>query len=269
MGLDMLQSTLFFKPSIAYDGDRVSAHGTSRIIREMTDNDYETYSSETDVEINTAAADGSPTRVEFIFLKTKNVDSYSFTPSGGSGSGFSNRAMPAFFVATGGEHIPTVVNGYQHECYPLPAPVTATSVRLQFNGSGVEIYAVMLLELIAEIQDGDFNNPLPYKVDRTGHILNYPGGGVDRGNVIGAERWKWEVEYQLKILPRYTSFNSVPGFLRFLSDNPEVVHAQEPARYPERIYPAETVSLEVYQRYRTKRGYHAGGSVVPFRVAEQ
>lgn len=267
--LAMLQSTLFFKPSITYDGDRVTVYGASTIVREMTDNNYETYSSASDVVINTADADGSPTRIDFIFLKTKGVDAFSFEPTGGTGTGFTNRAMPPHFIATGGEHIRTVVNGFQHELYPLPEPVTATEVRLQFHGTDVEVYVVMLLELIAEIQDGDFLNPLPYKVDRTGDIIEFPDGGVDRADVIGAERWKWEIEYPLKVLPSGTSFNSVSKVLKFISDNPHIVHAQEPARYPERVYPAEQASLEISQRYRNKRDYRGGGSIVPFRVAER
>ena len=267
--LAMLQSSLFFKPSITYDGDRVKVHGTSTIVREMTDNNYETYSREADVEINTAAADGSPTRIDFIFLKTKHVDTYAFTPSGGSGLGFMDRDMPTRFVAIGGEHIRTVVNGFQHALYPLPAPVTATSVGLQFEGADVKIYAVMLLELIAEIQDGDFLDILVDKVDRTGEILAFPDGGVDRADVIGAERWKWETEYLLKVLPSGTSFDSVSKVLKFIGDNPQIVHAQEPARYPERVYPAVQASLEISAKYRNKRDYRGGGSLVRFRVAER
>ena len=173
----------------------MTVHGTTTIIREMTDNNYETYSAESDVLINTADADGNPTTIQFIALKTKGVDRFSFQPSGGTGIGFSNRALPTQYVATGGEDIPTVVNDYQHELYPLPDPGTATEVRLQFHGTDIEIYVVMLLELIAEIPDGEFLDILPDKVDRTGEIIELPDGGVDSETVIGAERWKWETEY--------------------------------------------------------------------------
>ncbi len=116
----MLQSTLFFRsPSITDAGDRVTVHGDSTIVHEMTDNNYEHYSPATDIDINTADAGGNLTRIDFIFLKTKNVDSYSFTPSGGTGTSFTKRAMPARFVATGGESILTVVNRYQHELSTL------------------------------------------------------------------------------------------------------------------------------------------------------
>ena len=267
--LVMLQSTLFFKPSITYESDRVKVHGTNIIVREMTDNNYETFSSENDVEINTANADGNhPTTIHFIALKTKKVERFSFFPSGGSGTGFMNREMPTRFVATGGEDIPTVVNGFQHELYPLPEPVTATEVRLQFHGTDIEIYAVMLLELIAEIRDGEFLDILPDKVDRTGEIIEFPDGGVDRGDVIGAERWKWETEYVLQVLPSVTSFDTVPAVRKFISDHPHIVHAEEPARHPERIYPAVQASFEITDELQSKRGYQTSGSIVPFTVAE-
>ena len=267
--LAMLQSTLFFKPSISYDGDRVTRYGTSIIIREMTDNNYETFSSENDVAINTADADGNPTTIHFIALKTKKVDRFSFMPSGGTGAGFRDRPMPTRFVAIGGEDIPTLVNGYQHELYPLPTPVTATSVRMQFHGTDIEIYVVMLLELIVEIPDGDFLDMLPDKVDRTGDIIPFPDGGVDRGNVIGAERWKWETEYILEVLPEGTAFDTVPKVRKFISDYTNIVHAEEPARHPERIYPAVQASFEISDELQSKRGYRISGSIVPFRVAER
>ena len=265
--LAMLQSTLFFKPSITYDGDRVTVHGASTIIREMTDNNYETYSSASDVEINTADADGNPTTIHFIALKTKKVERYSFFPSGGTGTGFTNRAMPTHFVATGGEAIPTIVNGYQHELYPLPEPVTATEVRLQFHGTDIEIYAVMILNLIKEIRDGDFLDILPDKVDRTGEIIEFPDGGVDRGNVIGAERWKWETEYVLEVLPEGTAFETVTEVRKFISENPNIVHAEEPARHPDRIYPAIQAKTEITEEQQGK--YKGSGVIVPFRVAER
>ena len=267
--LAMLQSTLFFKPSITYDGDRVTVHGTTRIVREMTDNNYETFSSENDVVINTADADGNhPTTIHFIALKTKRVDTFSFRfPSGGTGAGFANRAMPTRFVATGGEAIPTLVNGYQHELYPLPEPVIATEVRMQFHGTDIEIYAVMLLELIVEIPDGDFLDILPDKVDRTGEIIDFPDGGVDRGTVIGAERWKWETQYVLEVLPEATAFETVTEVRKFISENPNIVHAQEPARYPDRIYPAIQAKTEITEEQQGK--YKGSSVVVPFTVAER
>ena len=43
------------------------------------------------------------------------------------------------------------VNGFKHDLYEVPSAVTATSVRIQFVGSNLKIYALMVLELGLEI----------------------------------------------------------------------------------------------------------------------
>ena len=175
--------------------------------------------------------------------------------------------MPTEFITIGGERVSATVYGFQHEIYPLPERVTATSVRLQFTGSDIEIYEVMLLELLLEIRDGEFLDILPDKVDRTGRIQGAPKGSVRRVSPIGAGRWKWETDYILKVQPTRTSLNSEAAALKFLEDNPHVVHAPEPARYPSRMYPAAMTSLEVPVSLRSQ--YKGGGKLVRFQVAEQ
>ena len=262
-------STLLFKPALNYDGDRVEIRGESTIVREMTDNSYLTFSTEDDVDIDVSDADDNATTITHIFLKTKNVDSYSFTPSGGSGSGFTDREMPTEYRTLDGRDQTSEIRGFQHEFYPLPADVTATSVRLQFTGTDVEVYAVMLLELIKEIRDGEFLSIEADKVDRTGSIQGAPRGSVRRVSPIGSQRWKWEVDYNLKIRNTGTAFDSVDAFTQFVADNPEIVHAQEPSRYPDRIHPAEITSLEITPEVVSRAGYQVSGGNVSFTIAER
>ena len=261
-----LSSAYIFKPSIAHDGDRVTERGTTTVIRTMTDNKYTTFSTETDVDIDTSDADGNATRIDTLALKLKNVDSYSFTPTGGSGSGFSNRAIPTEYTTRDGRTQSAIVNGFQHEIYFLPTHVTATEVRLQFTGSNIEVYAVMLLETVVEIPDGEFVEVSPRKVDRAGRIHELPNGDVDRGSVLGAERWKWEIDYRLKVTRR-TSQTSVASVLRLLAENTDIVFMQEPARYPSRWYPASQILLSKPTPLRTRQ--KQDGYTVPFEVAEQ
>ncbi len=201
-----LSSTFIFKPAINYDDDRVTQRNATfkphnnRYSSMMTDNDYTTFSSVDDVDIDVSSG-GNATRIDCIALKTKNVDSYAFTPTGGTGTGFANRAIPTEYTTADGRAQTSIVNGFQHEIYLLPSPVTATDVRLQFSGTNIEVYAVMLLELVMEIPDGEFVSTVPRKVDRAGIIHDFPDGSVDRGSVLGAERWKWEREYRLKVVP--------------------------------------------------------------------
>ena len=266
--LSQLRSTLIFKSPINYDGDRVSVHGNPTTpVRQITDNNYKTHSTEKDMDINVADSDGNATAIDCIVLKTKGVDRYGFRPTGGSGTRFSNREMTTEYITTDGRRVSSIVNGFQHEIYPLPERVTATSVRLTVEGANTEIYAVMFLELLSEIRDGDFFDILPYKVDRTGQVQGAPKGSVRRVSPIGAERWKWEIDYILKIQPSGTSLNSVPAFLKLLEDNSHITHAQEPSRYPERIYPAAGTTLQIPEQQRGQ--YKGNGKLVPFQVAER
>ena len=54
---------------------RYAAHIHRRsCVPEMTDNDYLTHSTEDDVDVNVADADGNATKIDLIGLVTKNVD---------------------------------------------------------------------------------------------------------------------------------------------------------------------------------------------------
>ena len=91
-----LSNTLLCKPPIHYEDDRVEIRSTSTPVPEMIDNDYLTHSTEDDVDVNVADADGNATKIDLIGLVTKNVDSYAFTPTGGAGAGFTSRKCPGY-----------------------------------------------------------------------------------------------------------------------------------------------------------------------------
>ena len=87
--LASLHNSLFFKDCVNYEGNRVEIRGTSTKISEITDNDYETYSAETDIDVNMSDAAGNPTAIDYVFIKYKgDLTEYTGTPSGGSGSAF-------------------------------------------------------------------------------------------------------------------------------------------------------------------------------------
>ena len=69
-----LSNTLLCKPPIHYEDDRVEIRSTSTPVPEMIDNDYLTHSTEDDVDVNVADADGNATKIDLIGLVTKNVD---------------------------------------------------------------------------------------------------------------------------------------------------------------------------------------------------
>ena len=265
-----LHNALFFKECVnAFDdGARVSELGnTSNIIRTVADNDYRTSSAETDYNINIEVG-GNPTRVDAIFVKGRGILFHSATPTGGSGFGYSNRRMPSTVKNWEGTDISTVVNGFQHDLYLLDQPFTGRRVQLRFRGTNVQITEIMLLEFLLEIDaNGDFTEINPDYVDRSAVIHTSPEGGVRRSLPLGAERPKWETSYVVKIVPGKTALASVDEFVYQMGENPNVVHAQEPSRYPARIHPASFLLTRVPTRLRGDNKLL--GDVVQFRVGEQ
>ncbi|MDE0681594.1 MAG: hypothetical protein OXI63_01645 [Candidatus Poribacteria bacterium] len=265
-----LHNALFFKECVNYleDGARISEHGNaSNIIRAVSDNDYRTFSTETDYDIN-IAVNGNPTRVDAVFVKGIGIERHSATPTGGSGVGYSNRRMPATVKNWEGTDVSTLVNGFQHDLYLLDAHFTATRVRLRFTGSNVKIIEVMLLEFGISIDaNGDFTEINADFVDRSGEIHSAPRGSLGYGSPVGAERDKWEVDYAVKVVPGKTLLETPEEFLYWRSENRNHVHAQEPSRFPWRIFPATFIGERVPVRYRTDD--KTGGEILTFSVSEQ
>ena len=265
-----LHNALFFKECVNYfdDGARVSEHGNpSNIIRAAADNDYNTSTTEKDLSINIAVG-GNPTRVDAVFVKGIGIDGHSAVPTGGSGSGYSNRQMPATVENWEGTDVSTIVNGFQHDLYLLDQHFTATSVRMTFTGAGAKIYEVMLLEFGISIDaNGDFTEIATNFVDREGIIHSDPGGGIVYDSPIGSERDKWQVDYVVKIVPGKTLLETPEEFLYWRSENRNHVFCMEPSRFPWRIFPAVFVGKSVPVRYRTDD--KTGGEILSFRVSEQ
>ena len=47
-----LSNVIFFRDPVNYQDGRITQHGTTTIISEMSDNSYSTYSSQNDIDIN-------------------------------------------------------------------------------------------------------------------------------------------------------------------------------------------------------------------------
>ena len=265
-----LHNALFFKECVnALDnGERVSEHGNaSNIIRAVADNNYKTFSTVRDYAID-MSRNNQPTRVDAVFIKSKGVTRHSGTPTGGSGTGWTNEALPETVENWEGTHISTTVLGFQHHLLLMDQHFTATSVRVRFEGTNVEIYEIRLLEFLLEIDaNGDFTEIAPDYVDRSAVIHPSPGGGIQRSSSLGAERQKWETNYVVKIVPGKTLLESVDEFVYQMGENPNIVHAQEPSRYPARVHPASFLLKRVPTRLRSDD--KLSGDAVQFRVGEQ
>ena len=186
-----------------------------------------------------------------------------------SGSGYSNRMMPSTVQNWEGTEVSTVVNGFQHDLYLLPAHFTAKEVRMTFTGANAIITEIMLLEFGISIDaNGDFLDVDQNFVDRTGVVHPDPGGGLVYDAPIGAdERDKWHINYTVKVAPGKTLIETPSEILRWRSENRNHVHAVEPSRQPDMIFPATFLGDRVSVRYRTDD--KLAGEVLNFRVAEQ
>ena len=268
-----LNNTLLFKDCVNYlgDGARVSEFGnTSNIIRAAADNDYTTFSTETDYAINMAIDMATPTRVDAFFLKSKGVASHICTPTGGTGTGWTQRTLPSTVDNIRGESVSTTVDGFQHDLYLLPAHFTATSVRLQFTGTNVEIYEMMLLEVIQEIDatTSDFVEFQAEQADRAARVERSPIGSV---SVISGEgdREKRDVNMTVYIHPGgNTLIDSPDEFLYLLEANTRLVMAEGFSENPQWVYPAIVGSLEIPVPYHNST-YKPLGYNMPILVRER
>ena len=70
-----LNNTLLFASPRNYsaDNDRIEIRGTSTPVPEMVDNDYQTHSTEDDVDVNVADADGNPTKFMLCLSNTPAI----------------------------------------------------------------------------------------------------------------------------------------------------------------------------------------------------
>ena len=184
-----LHNTLIFKDCVNLldDGARVSAHGNpAQIIPAIADNDFKTSSTVKDYDIN-IAVDGQPTRVDAIFVKGTGLEGHAAVPTGGVGSGYSNRIIPATVRNWEGSEVSTVVHGFQHDLYLLSPHFTATSVRLTFTGPDVRVYEIMLMEFLFEIDaNSDFTQIDPDFTDRGAIIHDNKRGKLRRKKRYGA-----------------------------------------------------------------------------------
>ena len=267
-----LQNFLIFKACRHFTrdyGERVTVHGDTTIIPEVSDNDFLTYSGEQDMDVDISENGNHPTRVDAFFLKSKNVTRHTGTPTGGSGSGWSNRDVPDIVQNFRRQAVNTTVDGFQHDLYLLPSHFTATSVRLQFEGVGIEIYELMLLELALEldVNQGDLTEIDPRDTERQAELNPNPSGRVNLGLGYGGGRKRRVIDLTLEMIPGKTSVDNPDEFLYFIEKNQRIVFSEAFAETPQYVYPAIFGSLRVPVRYRSD--YKPAGYNLPFRIMER
>ena len=66
------------------------------------------------------------------------------------------------------------------------------------------------------------------KVDRAGKLEDFPDGSIERVEVLGAERWKWEAEYTATV-----DGSDVDEFMDMVEANLNCGFAREFSRHPQ------------------------------------
>ena len=261
-----IHNTLFFKDPINYIPGRVKRHGTSAIVNEMTDNSYRTHATATDMDVDIRDRRGVATGVTHIFLKYQgDMTRYVVTPNSGSAR---TRTVPTAVTNWEGATVNLEVDGFKHDLFELASTMTAETVRIQFTGTHLKIYALMLLEVGLEIAaNKDWSRIHPVKVDRTGVLHQNTGGGLYRDAPIGAEREKWEYDLTLLSIDGTTAIR-YKDFLRWKAAHPNCAFAREFTRFPDEVLLVTFPQVATRIQPRSDL-YKGAGDRVPFRVAER
>ena len=265
-----LHNSIFFRDcrNLEGEGERITEHGVStNVLRAAADNDLETYTDETDIDID--ISDGSDaTRVHAIYTVTEGVTSHVGVATGGSGTGWSARTLPSTIKNWEGTDVSTTIDDKQYDLYLLDEDFTATSVQVTFTGTGVKVYEIMLLEFGIEIgANSDFTEISPDKVDRNFVLHESVDGGILRETSLGG-RHRWQVQYLAKFVAQITEIEQSDTFLLWMERNLNCVHAMEFSRYPARVFPASFMDSTTPVRLRGDRSKLLG-DVIRFRVGER
>jgi len=237
----------------------------------VQDNDYRTYSTQTEFALQTFGVnERTATVIDYVFVKCSGVQSYSLSvPAGsGTGNGFSNRVIPQYTVA---DSI-TIDTFYtdsqgrviQHDFFPLGSDrLTCTEAELTFSGTDIRIYEIMLLQGILVVTPEDlFNNIEHIKVSNTLNKTNIRGDNFTIRSL--ASRGKWS--------SRYTAFFNlrtqppIDTMIDFIENNKNFVFVPEWNRFPSRVYLATWGTNTFPARYRSR--YINGGTMLDFEVLE-
>ena len=121
----------------------------------------------------------------------------------------------------------------------------------------------MLLKIGWEINaNSDYTQMDFEKVDRAGSLEAAPDGEIERVRALGAERFKWEMQYTMTL-----DTSDVDGFMDWVEANANCAFAREFSRHPADVYPACFPALEMPNGYLGL--VKSSGETIQFGVAEQ
>lgn len=267
--------THFYDYPLNYGGGRSQ-------YREVADNDYNTFSSETAMLLHIdTAGDGTGTARDFtdIFIKTKGVGSYraAFTDPANITSP-QERTPPATVKNDSGDEVSiTDLDGFQNDLHTLWQDRTlgiskpkAKSITLTFTaktGETAQIYEVMILNRLLTLNsDGGFSRIDPDSID-LGTVEPDLQKNLSYVPPIGGTRDKWLLNLTLRS-PRINGVRDTVAdkLIWLIRRYKNFVFAPEYNRYPDQVFPALWPNPETQIRYLSK--WKGAGRRVLFSVRE-
>ena len=220
--VDSQDKYLFFNDCIHLNNERVKKLNGD-IDYNACDNNFETYSAETTLELDISDQDDE-TDVTHIWLKSTGVTSYEVQTRVGA-------TWTTQYTIT-----PTqkTYRGWDNSLEKLSATITETRVRLVFTGSNTKIAEVMLLEHAGGLVS--LSNILPTKTDRTSVIQQTQSGETERTKTELSSRFKWQLNFSAAF--GYNNTHKLEDFLDWIGSNPNFTFAERPIDNPWRVYPA-------------------------------
>ena len=213
---------LFFNDCVHLDNDRVTKTDGS-IDYNASDNDLQTYSSETPLEFDISEGSDA-TKVTHIWMKSTGVTAYEIQTLVGNTWTTQETVTPTR----------SAYRGYDNSLEKLTTAITATSMRLAFTGSSVKIFEVMLLEHAGGLVS--LSNVLPKKSDRTSVVQQTQDGEIERVETELSSRFKWQLDFSAAF--GYNNTHKLEDFLDWINSNPNFTFAERPEVNPWRVYPA-------------------------------
>ena len=260
--------------------------GSRSQYREVADNDYNTFTSETSMLLNIDTdGNGMGTAKSFtdIFIKCSGVSSYTaaFTNPENITSP-ATRTLPQMVTNDSGDHIPIIVDGYQNDLYRLwggenqfgredeslfGAKPKARAITLTFTGTSPRIYEIMILDRLLTINSDGGLSRIEYDSIDLGTVEPDLRKRLSYVPPIGGERDKWIANLTL-LSPRTGVIRDTiaDALISFIRRYKRFVFAAEYNRYPERVFPALWPNPETQIRYLSR--WKGGGRRVLFSVRE-
>ena len=244
--------------------------------REVADNDYNTFTSETSMLLNIDTdGNGMGTAREFtdIFIKCKNVSSYTaaFTDPENITSPAA-RTPPKTVKNDSGDTVSTTVDGYQHDLHSLWEDEStdkpkAKSITLTFTGTSPRIYEVMILNRLLTLNSDGGLSRIEYDSIDLGTVEPDLRKRLSYVPPIGGERDKWLANLTLLSPRTRTTRDTIADTLiACIRRYKRFVFAAEYNRYPDRVFPALWPNPETQIRYLSR--WKGAGRRALFSVRE-